>query len=182
MSLSFIASLYDLDPSPHKVTWENLMALQNAFKDMDITVEYREDHQAFRLRVSQTDSMVSSDALWSAAMVAMTTATKMKALKDKATKAKVMSWCPCSILPATETKLTAGLCSVIRGKVQMHKRMSIAKDWSAAWSYAQDVDALFKIVNEIDKGHKKRAERLVCQLDTAVRDYVPQAVWDWFNN
>jgi hypothetical protein len=173
MICSNASTSFDLNPAPAKVSWENLEALKKVLPGCSIDI--REDCGAF---VIKTKAGVDLPEGWEAAAErAFLTADAAALAKKAAIKAAMEGW-KAPVLPEP-TALTKKLARQI-GRYLKEAEKNIAEgDYGMAQCYASDAADLIVIMREVDAGHQATAYRLVDNLDTIVRDSIPEDVWNW---
>jgi hypothetical protein len=177
MYCSFVTRSFDFFPEPYKVSWENQEALKKVLGE-GFTVEIREDAQAFVVSVRPGRDLVGHSWM-DRAEEAFKAADEAAKAKKAAEKAKMDAWI-CPNLPKP-TKLTKGLAKVIKRYLDDVKREIAAEDYGMANCYATDALDLIDIMSEVNAGNQATARRKIENLDTAVRDYIPEDVWQWIH-
>jgi len=177
MILSNATSTFELDPSPYKVSWENLEALKTVLPAEGVSVDIREDAGAFVLKIKTNVNLTPG---WmDQAELAFQAADAAAKAKKAALKAKMSAW----TAPVVEsnTKLTKGLAAVIKRQFAEVERNIAEEDWGMAQCYASDAADLIGIMRELDAGNQATARRLIENLDTIVRDGIPENIWQWIH-
>ena len=165
---------FDFIPTPHKVSWENLGALLKVLGD-GFDVGYREDGEAFVVTVRPGSTLPPR---WmDLAAEAFLEADAAIQAKKAALKVAMQGWVA-PVLPEP-TKLTKKLAKQIDRYLKEVAKNVAAEDFGMAQCYASDAADLIKIMVEVDAGHQATAYRLAENLDTVVRENIPEDVWNW---
>lgn len=168
-----LTSSFDLTPSPYKVSWENMEALKKVLPDCSIVI--REDCKAFVITMKGD---IKLPARWEAAAEAAFKAADAAILAKKAAVKAAMEGWKAPVLPEP-TALTKKLARVIGRYIKDAEKNIAEEDWGMAQCYASDAADLTKIMVEVDAGNQATAYRLADNLDTIVRENIPEDVWNW---